>query len=157
MKKLTFAAGLTASIMLGGTAMAQSFTYEVTWEPVENVGGMMGPNGMQYGGGMVKGTYVTSVSDGTTATGTVQCVGMDQPDGGIFAIHLACTTKEAAGTGSLVYGCNYLGKPGPETALGCVGGVESKEGPMKGRRGGLTMEWYSAEKSRGTGQWYGGQ
>lgn len=148
-------AAAAASILFSGTAMGQGFTYDVTWEPVETIGGMTGADGPQYGGGVVKGTYNTVFSDGSKVSGTVKCVGMDQPDGGIFAIHLACTTSDSTGTGSLIYGCNYLGERGPETALGCVGGIEGKEGDSTGRRGGLTMEWYSATKSRGTGQWYG--
>ena len=154
MRKLTIAAIGSLAVGFAGPAMAQSFTYDVTWEPVESVGGMTGTEGTQYGGGVVNGTYVTKVSDGTTVNGKVRCVGMGQPDGGIFAIHLACTTKEEGGTGSLVYGCNFLGKPGPDTALGCIGAVEGKEGALKGQRGGLTMHWYSDKKSVGTGQWY---
>lgn len=157
MKSLAMGAAMSASLMLGSAAAAQSFNYEVTWEPVEAVGGMTGVNGNQYGGGVASGTYVTTYTDGTVATGAVKCVGMDQPTGSIFAIHLACTTTEAEGKGSLVYGCNFLGERGPETPLGCVGGVEGKEGPLAGRRGALTMEWYSDTKSRGTGQWYGGE
>lgn len=154
MKKSAIGVAVSAAVLLCGPALAQSFTYEVVWEPVERVGGMDGPNGPQYMGGAISGTYTVAYGNGETATGTVRCVGMDQPDGGIFAIHMTCTTKEEGGTGSLVYGCNFLGKPGPDTPLGCVGGVQGKEGEFAGRNGGLTMEWYSESNSRGTGQWY---
>lgn len=142
------------SAAISAPAMAQSFTYDVTWEPVEAVGGLSGANGTQYGGGSVKGTYVTTQDDGTVSKGTVRCVGMDQPDGGIFALHLACTSKDDQGSYSLAYGCNYLGKPGPDTALACLGTMDGKGGATDGQRGGLTMHWYSDEKSKGTGQWY---
>jgi hypothetical protein len=157
MKTTAIFAFAAASVLFSGTAVAQSFTYDVVWEPVESIGGMAGPNGPQYGGGVVNGAYETTFDDGSVQKGTVRCVGMDQPDGGIFALHLACTTKDVTGTASLVYGCNYLGKPGPETPLGCIGGIQGKTGDATDRRGGLTMEWYSATNARGTGQWYGSQ
>jgi hypothetical protein len=155
MKKYAIGIAAATAVLFSGTAMGQSFTYDVTWEPVESVGGMTGPNGPQYGGGVVSGAYVTTFADGTKSSGKVRCVGMDQPDGGIFAIHLACTTTDTDGTASLVYGCNFLGEPGPDTPLGCIGGIQGKTGESTDRRGGLTMEWYSDIKSRGTGQWYG--
>lgn len=139
---------------LATPAMAQSFTHETTWEPVEAVGGLSSPNGTQYAGGSVKGTYVTTMDDGSVTKGTVRCVGLDQPDGGIFALHLSCTAKDDQGSYMLAYGCNYIGKPGPGTPLGCVGGMEGKGGPANGRTGAVTMNWYAASKSKGTGQWY---
>lgn len=154
MKKFALGTAICASALLGSAAFAQTFTYEVVWQPVESVGGMTGPDGPRYGGGTVTGSYTTTYADGRVATGTVKCVGMRQPEASMFAIHMACSTSEAEGGGSLVYGCNYLGEPGPNTPLGCVGAVEGKEGPLAGRRGSLTMEWYSATNSRGTGQWY---
>ncbi len=155
MKFIALSMLAAAAVTAGSAANAQSFTFDVTWEPVENVGGMTGPDGLQYGGGAVSGTYQTTYADGTKSNGTARCVGMDQPHGGIFAIHLSCTTTEAGGTATEVYGCNYIGKPGPETPLGCVGGIEGKTGTYAGRRGALTMEWYSEKGARGTGQWYG--
>lgn len=155
MTRLAIGAVGATCLMLSGTALAQSFTFDVVWQPVESVGGMSGPGGTQYGAGTVNGSYTTTYADGTVTTGTARCVGMDQPDGGIFDIHLACTTSEAQGSASVVYGCNFLGERGPETPLACVGGLEGKEGAYGGRRGGLTMEWYAPDKSRGTGQWYG--
>jgi hypothetical protein len=157
MKKTAIYIFTAASVLFSGTAVAQSFTYDVVWEPVESIGGMTGPTGPQYGGGVVNGAYETTFDDGSVQKGTVRCVGMGQPDGGIFAIHLACTSKDVTGTASLVYGCNYLGKPGPETPLGCIGGIQGKAGDSKDRRGSLTMEWYSTTNARGTGQWYGSQ
>lgn len=154
MKNLAFSViGLTA-LTFAGAATAQSFTFDVVWQPVESVGGMSGPDGVRYGGGAVSGTYTTVFADGTKTTGSARCVGMGQPHGSVFAIHLACTTTEGAAKASVVYGCNYLGKPGPETPLGCTGGIEGKTGEYVGRRGGLTMEWYSETGARGTGQWY---
>ena len=144
-----------AAMTLAAPVHAQSFTYDITWEPVESIGGMTGPDGPQYGGGSVEGAYTVTYEDGSEGSGTLKCVGMDQPPG-IFAIHLTCSITDAsAGTSSSVYGCNFLGEPGPETPLGCVGGIQGKEGPFAGRNGGLTMEWYSDTQSRGTGQWYG--
>ncbi len=156
-KKLGISIIAGALALASGTAHAQTFTYEITWGPVQSIGGMTGPDGPQYGGGMVEGTYTATYDDGTTDTGSVTCVGMDQPDGGIFAIHLTCsiTPDEEGASATSVYGCNFLGKPGPETPLGCVGGMEGKTGPFAGRNGALTMEWYSETQSRGTGQWYG--
>lgn len=155
MKNLAFAALGVASVAVATPAMAQSFTYDVTWEPVESVGSITGPNGeMNAGGGTVNGTYETTFDDGTVVNGAVRCVGMRQPHGSIFAIHLSCTAKDDQGTYSLIYGCNFLGEPGPETPLGCAGGIQAKDGENAGARGGLTMYWYSDEKSSGTGQWY---
>jgi hypothetical protein len=147
----------TLSILLTGNAMAQSFTYDVVWQPVENIGGMTGPDGMQGAAGVVSGSYTTTYQDGSVQKGNVRCVGMDQPDNGLFDLHMSCTAKDSSGEASLVYGCNWLGDPGPETPLGCVGGLQGKTGETAGRNGSLTMEWYSTTQSRGTGQWYGGE
>lgn len=155
MKNLAIGAVCASALVFASGAAAQSFTYDVVWEPVQNVGGMTGPDGSQVaGGGTVKGTYVTTFDDGTQVNGTVRCVGMRQPPNSLFPIHLACTTNDQQGTTSLIYGCNFLGKPGPETPLGCVGGIEGKDGDDAGMRGALTMHWYSESGARGTGQWY---
>ena len=154
MKKLAFAALGAASMLFATPAMAQSFTYEVTWEPVTPYGGLSSPDGPQYSGGQVNGTYETTFDDGSVVNGTVRCVGTRQPSGGVFAIHLACTAEDEQGTYSLAYGCNWLGEPGPYTALGCVGAMEAKDGEAAGTRGGLTMHWDSDEKSNGTGKGY---
>ncbi len=143
-----------AAFCMSAPAMAQSFTFDVTWEPVQAVGGMTSPEGPRGGGGTVKGTYVTKLDDGTVTNGTVYCVGLDQPDNSLFALHLACNSKDTQGSYTHVWGCNFLGKRGPETPLGCVGGLEAKDGEAKGRRGATTMNWYSDEKAKGTGQWY---
>jgi hypothetical protein len=154
MKNVAFSIIAVTALTFSIAVYAQSFTFDVVWKPVERVGGMTGSDGNLYGGGAVSGTYTTTYADGTKTNGTARCVGMSQPQGSIFAIHLACTTTEGKDTATEVYGCNYLGKPGPETALGCVGGIEGKTGPNIGRRGALTMEWYSETGARGTGQWY---
>lgn len=146
------------SLFFGGSAIAQSFTYDVVWKPVESIGGMTGPDGKRGGGGgIVDGAYTTTYEDGSVQKGTVRCVGMQQPDNGLFDIHMSCTTKDTTGNASVIWGCNYLGAPGPETPLGCVGGIQGTSGDAKGRNGVMTMEWYSATASRGTGQWYGAQ
>ena len=156
MRKSVIGAAIAASVTLSTPAMAQNFTYDVTWGPVESYGGLSSPDGPQYRGGAVKGTYVSTDSDGTVANGTVRCVGTRQPPG-IFAIHLACTSQDQQGTYSVAYGCNWLGEPGPETPLGCVGALEATDGELKGTLGSLTMYWYSNEKAVGTGQWYTAQ
>lgn len=157
MKIRMIIAASSAVLLFSTSAIAQSFTYDVLWEPVESIGGMTGADGPQGGGGVVNGSYTTKYADGSVQRGSVRCVGMDQPDNGMFDIHLSCTAKDSDSSASLIYGCNFLGKRGPETPLGCVGGIEGKTGGETGRRGSLTMEWYSDTQSRGTGQWYGGE
>ncbi|QUL37571.1 hypothetical protein [Erythrobacter sp. JK5] len=154
MKRLVLSVASATMIIGAVPAHAQSFTYDITWQPVESVGGIDGMDGPQYQGGSVNGTWTTTYEDGSKDSGTLRCVGMDQPDGGVFAIHLTCNIKGSEGTATSVYGCNFLGPRGPDTPLGCVGGLQGREGPFADRRGGLTMEWYSDTKSRGTGQWY---
>lgn len=154
MHKTLLLATFGAALFVGGTANAQSFTYETDWKPVESIGGLSTPEGPIYRGGVVEGTSTTTYEDGTKDVGTVKCVGMGQPDGGIFAIHLTCNYSGKMDKGSLVYGCNWQGTPGPDTPLGCVGSFEATSGERKGRRGSLTMDWYSNEKSSGTGQWH---
>lgn len=151
-------AASAVSFLLAGPAIAQSFTYDVVWQPLESIGGMTGPDGQRGGsGGVVDGSYTTTYEDGSVQKGTVRCVGMQQPDNGLFDIHMSCTTKDTTGSASVIWGCNYLGTPGPQTPLGCVGGIQGTMGEAKGRNGLMTMEWYSQTASRGTGQWYGGQ
>ena len=120
MKNVASSIIAVTALTFSSAVYAQSFTFDVVWKPVERVGGMTGSDGNLYGGGAVSGTYTTTYADGTKTNGTARCVGMSQPQGSIFAIHLACTTTEGKDTATEVYGCNYLGKPGPETALGCV-------------------------------------
>lgn len=157
MKIKTILVASAISGLLCGPVVAQSFTYDVVWKPVESIGGMTGPGGTQGGGGVVDGSYTTTYEDGSVQKGTVRCVGMQQPDNGLFDIHMSCTTKDTTGSASVIWGCNYLGDPGPETPLGCVGGIQGTSGEAKGRNGLMTMEWYSDTASRGTGQWYGAQ
>lgn len=155
MKRTAMMVASAALVFGANSANAQKFTYDVVWEPVDSVGGMVTPDGPRGGGGVVKGTYNTSYDDGTTSSGTVRCVGLQQPEGGIFAIHLSCSIVDSTGTNSSsVYGCNYLGEPGPNTALGCVGGLQAREGELAGANGSLTMHWYSQTNATGTGQWY---
>lgn len=143
------------SFLFCSAAIAQSFTYEIVWQPVDFVGGMTGPDGEPTGGaGIVSGAYTTKYSDGSVQKGAVRCIGQDQPDGGLFDLHFSCTAKGDAEPASIVYGCNYLGKPGPKTPLGCVGGIQAKDKDGKLQNGALTMEWYTDANARGTGQWY---
>ena len=150
-------------LMVAGTALlvgtplhAQSFVFDVDWGPVERFPGLDGPDGPQYGGGMVSGTYTATYADNTEDKGTVQCIGTGQPDGDIFAIHLSCksTSTTNGATASYAYGCNYVGEPGPQTPISCVGGIQGRTGEIEGWRGALTMYWYSATKANGTGQWF---
>ncbi len=62
--------------LFSSAAMAQSFTYDVVWKPVESIGGMTGPDGKRTGaGGVVDGAYTTTYQDGSVQKGTVRCVG----------------------------------------------------------------------------------
>lgn len=62
-------------------------------------------------------------------------------------------SREGGGTSAIAYGCNYLGEPGPDTGLGCVGGIRGRDGGMAGRYGSVTVHWYSQTQATGTGQW----
>lgn len=94
---------------------------------------MTGPDGQQGGGGaVVDGTYTTAYADGSVEKSTVRCVGMQQPDNSLFPIHMSCTATDPSGAASLVYGCNYLGEPGPETPLGCVGAFRARPERQQG-------------------------
>lgn len=145
---------LGAAMLASGTVHAQSFTYETQWQPAEMLGGFTTSTGPQYRGGVIEGTFTTTYDDGSTDEGSVKCVGMDQPDGGVFAIHMTCNYTGTSGKGTIVYGCNFQGEPGPDTPISCVGGFEGTEGQGKGRRGNITMDWYQQDKASGTGQWF---
>ena len=100
----------------------------------------------------MSGTYSTSFSDGTTATGKVSCVGMDQPANALFKVHLACDAKDdgdAEGMASIIYGCNYLPD---DRGLSCVGGMKAKGGEQDGAIGTVTLHLKEGT-SVGTGQW----
>lgn len=148
---------LAAALCCASAASAENFTYEITWGDVSMVGGI-GPDGTWGRGGTVSGTYVTTLADGSTINGAVQCVGMDQPpSAGVFAVTMACDAVRDGATDAtaIAYGCNYLGEPGPDTALGCVGGIRSQTGTVGAvRTGSVTMHWHSQNASSGTGQWY---
>ncbi len=53
-------------------------------------------------------------------------------------------------------GCNPVGEEGAYTGLGCVGGMQVKNGPFEGTYGALThfFSWTEGTASTGTGQWY---
>lgn len=148
--------GIAATALLSASAAsAQMFTYEITWGEVAMVGGI-GPDGSWGRGGTVSGVLTSTYADGQSYTSNLRCVGMDvAPSASVFDVDLACDATDDAGSRtSAAYGCNYLGEPGPETPLGCVGGIRGKAGRMEGRHGAVTMHWYSDTQSRGTGQWY---
>ncbi len=145
---------IAAALLSASAANAENFTYEVTWGDVSMYGGV-GPEGTNARGGTVSGTYTTTLGD-ETFSGNITCVGMDQPpSSGVFALTLACdAVREGFGTTAIVYGCNYLGERGPDTALGCVGAIRARDGEGAGRMGSVTMHWHSATSASGTGQWY---
>lgn len=156
MKNLVGGGILAAALFCASAAQAENFTYEVTWGDVNMVGGI-GADGRWGRGGTVSGTYVTTLADGSAINGTISCVGLDQaPSESVFALTLACdATREGTSEATAIaYGCNYLGEPGPDTGLGCVGGIRYAEGDAAPRLGSVTMHWYSSSGARGTGQWY---
>jgi hypothetical protein len=145
---------LAGALCFASAANAENFTYEVTWGDVDTVGGV-GPNGTAAGGGTVSGTYVTTVG-GETINGAISCVGMrESPSSSVFDLRLACdATRDGGATTAIVYGCSYLGEPGPGTALGCVGAIRASDGENEGAMGSVTMHWHAANAATGTGQWY---
>lgn len=156
MKKFAGGGMIAAALLCASTAHADNFTYEITWGDVTSIGGI-GPDGTWGRGGSVDGTYVTTLEDGSTVNGAMTCVGMDQPpSAGIFAIMMACDAVRDGATEAttIAYGCNYLGEPGPDTALGCVGGIRYQEDMGVLRLGSVTMHWNTANTAHGTGQWY---
>ncbi|MGP1352495.1 MAG: hypothetical protein ACTS1Z_04170 [Parasphingopyxis sp.] len=156
MKNL-YGAALAAALCCASAANAENFTYEITWGDVNMVGGI-GADGTWGRGGSVEGTYVTTLEDDSTVNGAIRCVGMDQaPSATMFAVMLACDAVRdgAADATTIAYGCNYIGDPGPDTPLGCVGGIRFAGGATgEVRRGSVTMHWHSATEAHGTGQWY---
>lgn len=153
MRKFVTAALAATGLLASAGVSAQSFTYEVDIAPPTFVGGL-GPDGSYGRGGTTGGPYTTTLANGDTATGTLTCVGMDQPPStSLFAVHLACDAVATDGSTrtSVLYGCNPIGEDdGP---LSCVGGIEGKTGPNAGRRGSVTLH-LRGENSVGTGQWY---
>ena len=147
MKKL-FAATALATAMVASPAAAQTFTYEVQFGEPDMIGGM-GAEGRDGRSAIMSGPYTTSSADGSKVSGTIRCVGMDQPDNGLFDAHLSCTATRTDGSqSSLIYGCNSLGE---DRGFSCVGGMEGKSGSLTGRRGVLTMHLRRGT-SVGTGQ-----
>ncbi len=148
MKKLVLAA--TAATLITTPAQAETFTYEIQFSEPQFVGGM-GKEGRDGRSGTTSGPFVSTASSGETVSGTVNCVGMDQPDNGLFDVHLSCTATRTDGTkSSLIYGCNNMGE---NKGLGCVGGIEGRSGVLQGRRGSMTLH-FKEGTSVGTGQWY---
>lgn len=148
MRKIVIAT--VAAALATSPVYAQSFTFEVEFSEPEFVGGL-GEEGRYGRGGTMSGPYRTSLADGSTANGNVDCVGMDQPDGSLFQVHLACQATDSDGSeASLIWGCNRIAK---DAGMTCVGGIESKSGPQKGARGNVTMHLKEGT-SVGTGQWF---
>ncbi len=156
MRKFVGGGLIAAAMLCASAASAENFTYEITWGDVSMVGGI-GPDGTWGQGGSVEGTYVTTLADGSTVNGDVRCVGMDQPpSAGVFSLTLACDAVREGATEAttIAYGCNYLGEPGPDTALGCVGGIRYQQDMGALRIGSVTMHWNTDTTAHGTGQWY---
>lgn len=149
MKKLIIAAVATA--MMAGTAQAETFTYNVQFEEPTFYGGM-GEDGRDGRSGIMSGAYTTVTASGETASGSITCTGMDQPDNGLFDFHLSCTATRADGESksSLIYGCNSISE---ERGAACVGGLEGRAGTLKGMRGVATLHLGPQGASVGTGQW----
>lgn len=138
-----------AATMLASGAQAENFTYEVTFGEPDFVGGM-GENGMSGRSGIMTGTYRTSLANGTSITGSIRCIGMDQPPNALFDVHFSCEAARSGGPqSSLIYGCNTVPNDG---GFSCVGGIEGKTGELEGRRGLVTMH-LKRGTSVGTGQW----
>lgn len=143
------AATLLAAAFVTAPAAAETFTYEVQFSEPSFVGGM-GDEGRDGRSGTMSGPFTSVSSTGGSVSGNVMCIGMDQPDNGMFDVHFSCTATRTDGAkSSLVYGCNWLGE---DRGLSCVGGMEGREGAVKGRRGVLTMHLKDGT-SIGTGQW----
>ncbi len=151
MKKTIIGGALAAALLVAAPAQAEMFTYEITWGTPTMYGGI-GPEGGWARGGIVEGTFVSTYPD-RTVEGTVTCVGQNQPpSAGIFYLTLSCDAVSATGSTAIAYGCNYLGDPGPDTPMGCVGGIRSRgDEPAMGS---VTMYWHSDTQANGTGQWY---
>ena len=148
MKKYVLTALVVGSV--AATAQAETFTYEVEFSDPAFVGGL-GEGGRYGRGGTMDGNYTTTFSDGRVEKGKADCVGMDQPPGSMFEVHIACTASETSGNRAhIIYGCNSLGE---NKGYSCVGGIEATAGAQKGARGTLTMHLRRGV-SVGTGQWY---
>ncbi|WFL77535.1 hypothetical protein P7228_00285 [Altererythrobacter arenosus] len=148
--KKTIAAIMVATLF-ASAAQAETFTYNVQFEEPTFYGGM-GEEGRDGRSGVMNGAYTTVTASGETASGSITCAGMDQPDNGLFDFHLSCTATRADGESksSLIYGCNSL----PEgRGASCVGGLEGRAGTLKGMRGVITMHLGAKGASVGTGQW----
>jgi hypothetical protein len=154
MKRLLMSGLAAAGLVCAGAANAQTFTGEIEFEDPNFVGGL-GPAGTFGRGGTMNGTFTVNPADGPAATGSIRCVGMDQPpSASLFDVHLACdaVTAEEDGRVSIIYGCSWLAedRQGP---LSCVGAIEGKTGPLAGRRGATTLHLRQGT-SITTGQWY---
>ncbi|WP_340586585.1 hypothetical protein [Erythrobacter alti] len=148
--KTYLAAAAFAALLIAAPAQAQQFTYEVTWGDVEMTGGV-GPE-RSSAAGVVDGNFTANYEDGRTVEGSMHCVGMDQPSGSMFDMHMSCEATSETGTTSIVYGCDWRGE-GTNGPLACVGYMEGR-GDIEGRAGLLTLDWHSQNASSGTGQWF---
>ena len=145
---IAIAAGLLAS---GTAAQAETFTVNIQFEAPTFYGGM-GETGRDGRSGIMNGTYTVASSTGAAAGGSITCIGMDQPDNGLFDFHLSCTATrdEGGGTSSLIMGCNDIPE---QRGAACVGGLEGRTGTLAGRNGMITMHLGNEGATVGTGQW----
>jgi hypothetical protein len=142
----------TAILALGfGSANAQTFNFESKNDTPVVVGGI-GPDAGSYIGTYVTGSGVSTYADGSKLKSKSKCVSMMQPpNGGIFAVHVACDVTGEAAVFSVAAGCNFMNKEKTETS--CVGGLKGKTGELKDRTGSIT--WHTkGGTSKGTGQWH---
>ncbi|MGK0375777.1 MAG: hypothetical protein ACJA2E_002262 [Arenicella sp.] len=153
--KVLSAMALVAMLWLAvsSAAMAQSFTFESTGDPLNSLGGD-GKNGVPYTGWQWTGSTVSVTEDGTKTKRTYSCVMMSQPpNDSLFQTHMLCDIKALNGTYSTTMGCTIIDPKTFETS--CIGGLYGTGGAYEGRRGSLTSYLKSAgAKSKGTGQWF---
>lgn len=125
-------------------ALAGTSTYTTTGGPTKLLGTA------NYQGSYQEGTSVVSKSDGTTVNENWTCIGVSQPPNAkIFDSHVVCEAKGAAGSYSMIFGCNNIGENGMQ---GCVGGLNGKTGSYEGKNGATTWSGTNGT-GLGTMQW----
>ncbi|NNC37866.1 MAG: hypothetical protein EX271_03005 [Acidimicrobiales bacterium] len=151
MKKSTLTLTLLATVLVCGTAQAESFTYEATQTSFKTIGGV-GPDGTQYVGGYAEGESTAVREDGRKTKSTFVCVSTSQPPNAkIFDYHMMCDITEGESSFSAVFGCQINSEDGSESS--CVGGMTGKTGDYAGRRGNVSS--YGKDgTSKGSGQWF---
>ena len=147
------ALAVVAALTIPGAAHAEDFTIDADWGELKMTGGI-GPDGTVGQAGERDATYVATYDDGRSVNGSMHCIGMNQPSGALFPLHMSCDAESQSGQISLALGCIWRGEPGPGAGLSCVGFMTGKGGPMAGRGGMMTMNWTGPNKTHGTGQWW---